>query len=86
MHELPSTINDFKRLGIRTRKEGFYQYLREIKTRVDLLQNEESELVGFKFYSVDEDKKTCAKFITAKQLYLIMLNLRLKPSIHWEEK
>ena len=30
MHELPRTINVFKRLGIRTRKEGFHQYLREI--------------------------------------------------------
>ena len=51
----------FQRLGIRTRKEGLYQYLREIKTKVDFLQNEQSELVGFTFYLVDEDKETCAK-------------------------
>ena len=54
------TINDFKRLGIRTRKEGFYQYLGEIKTKVESIQNEQSELVGFKFYMVDEDKDICA--------------------------
>ena len=74
MHELPRTINDFQRLGIRTRKEGLYQYLREIKTKVDSLQNEQSELVGFTFYLVDEDKEICAKLISAKELYLIILS------------
>ena len=54
MHELPRTINDFQRLGIRTRKEGLYQYLREIKTTVDSLQNGQFKLIGFKFYMVDE--------------------------------
>ena len=68
MHELPRTINDFKRLGIRTRKEGLYQYLREIKTKVDSIQNEQSELVGFTFYLIDEDKEICAKFVTASLL------------------
>ena len=55
---------------------------REIKTKVDSLQNEQSELVGFTFYLVDEDKELCAKLISAKELYLIILNLRLKPNIH----
>ena len=69
MHELPRTINGFKRLGIRTRNEGLYQYLREIKATVDSLQNEQSELICFKFQMVDEDKEI---------FMLIILNLKLK--------
>ena len=80
------TINDFKRLGIRTRKEGLYQYLREVKTTVDIIQHNQTKLTGFTFYIVDEDKEICAKFLTAKELYLIILDLRLKPNIHWEDK
>ena len=51
-----------------------------------MLQNEDSELVVFTFYLVDEDKEICTKFITAKQLYLVILTSRLKPNIHCEEK
>ena len=40
MHDFPRTIDYFKRWGIRTGKEGLYQYLREIKTKVDSIQNE----------------------------------------------
>ena len=54
--------------------------------KVDSLQNEQSELISFTFYVVDEGKEICAKFVTAKEIYLIILNLRLKPNIHWEEK
>ena len=49
-----------------------------------MLQNVQSKLVGFTFYLVDEGKVICAKFITAKEL--IILDLRLKPNIYWEEK
>ena len=60
-------------------KEGHYhQYLSEIKTKVDFFQNKQSELVEFTFNLVDEDKDICAKFITPKDLYLIILNLRHK--------
>ena len=35
---------------------------------------------------VDVDKEICAKFVRAKELYLMILNLRLKPNLYWEEK
>ena len=73
-------------LCIRTRKEGLCQFVREIKTKIGCLWNEQNEIVGFTLYLVDKDKEICAKLITAKKLYLIILNLRLKPNIHWEEK
>ena len=57
-----------------------------MKTKVDSIQNEQSELVGFTFYMVDENKEICAKFVTAKEFYLIIPNSRLKPNMHWEEK
>ena len=34
---------------------------------------------------IDEDNEICAKLFSAKDLYLIILNLILKPNIHWEE-
>ena len=53
---------------------------------MDSISNEQSELMGFTFYMVYEDKEILAKFVTATELYLKMINSRVKPNIQREAK